>query len=276
MSALRIILNSLMPSWFKRLVLPIRKNQLYFEEFSGNWAEALYECDGYDDPAILEKVATAVRQVLDGHAKFERDSVVFYKSETNWPVLGSLVSVLSNKQEPQIVLDFGGSLGSFFLQHRYFLEKVNSLRWIVVEQPHFVNTGKRLFPRGEIEFMTLEELFARKEKIDVILASSVFSYLEEPETILRTLADLKSNFLITDRNPVADIRSHLLTIQKSSATVMEQNYPSWIFSESQLNQTLETDWNILADWNCPEGTTLTRKKGIQVTWRGGMYERISV
>ena len=276
MSTLRIILTSLIPSWMKRLALPIRENQLYFEEFSGNWAEALTQCEGYGDPAILEKVASAVREVLDGHARFERDSVVFYKSEINWPVLGSLLSVLGIHQETKIVLDFGGSLGSFFLQHRHFVEKVNSLRWIVVEQPHFVTTGRQLFPKGDIEFMTLEEILAKKEKIDVTLASSVFPYLEEPEIIFQTLADLNSNFLIMDRNPVADIRDHLLTIQKGSTTVMKQNYPSWIFSETQLNKMLKTGWNILADWNCLEGTTLTRKKGIQVTWRGGMYERISV
>ncbi len=43
-----------------------------------SWEAAEKDCDGYDSAAITARVVTATRQVRDGKAALERDSVLFF------------------------------------------------------------------------------------------------------------------------------------------------------------------------------------------------------
>src|SRR5215212_9351800 len=93
------------------------------------WEDARRHATGYDDPVILEKVASAALKVKCGDAAFERDSVLFESVQYSWPVLAGLLWVASSSGNKLNVLDFGGSLGTSYFQNRAFLEHISDLRW---------------------------------------------------------------------------------------------------------------------------------------------------
>ena len=141
-----------------RSLLPSRLSELCRRRggravFSGNfpdWQAAAAAASGYDDAAILERVAAATREVVAGRAVFERDSRLFREPEPNYPLIAALA--LSADGDGLRVLDFGGALGSAYFQNRSWLRELGALEWTVVEQPHFVACGQREFTTGELRF----------------------------------------------------------------------------------------------------------------------------
>ena len=107
-----------------------------------DWAAASRASRGYDAPEILERVARAARAARDGRAAYERDGVEFAEPACNWPVLACLFGAAARAGGRLSVVDFGGSLGSLYFQHRSLLRGLASLRWSVVEQPAFVTLGR--------------------------------------------------------------------------------------------------------------------------------------
>jgi putative methyltransferase (TIGR04325 family) len=73
------------------------------------------------------------------------------------------------------VLDFGGSLGSTYFQNRKFLNFIGDLSWNIVEQPHFVKTGRLYFQNEILHFYYDVEECVKKENPNVLILSSVFT-----------------------------------------------------------------------------------------------------
>ena len=77
-------------------------------EFTGDfktWSEAELLAEGYDSQEIFDKVTNAALQVRDGKAEYERDSVLFYKRNYNYPLL-TWLSIASHDNRLS-VLDWG-------------------------------------------------------------------------------------------------------------------------------------------------------------------------
>src|SRR5690242_10882804 len=132
-------------SWIKLLAPPILasfvKKMGWGASFVGNystWSEARDASSGYDSPSILEHVTSAMLKVVKGKAAYERDSVTFDRVSYPYPLLAALLRVASISNGFLSVLDFGGSLGSSYMQCRDFLACIENLRWSVVEQNAFV------------------------------------------------------------------------------------------------------------------------------------------
>ncbi len=84
-----------------------------------SWEHAEKKCTGYDSEIIFNKVKDAARQVKNGDAAFERDSVLFHEPDYSKTLAKAIKLILSAKNAKKInVLDFGGSLGSTYFQNR--------------------------------------------------------------------------------------------------------------------------------------------------------------
>jgi putative methyltransferase (TIGR04325 family) len=110
-----------------------------------SWKEAENKSIGYGDPPILEKVKTSLLKVKNGEAVYERDSVIFDTIEYSWELLSILMWVAAQNNGNLNIIDFGGSLGSSYYQNKYFLDKLPSVGWNIVEQTNFTEEGKTLF-----------------------------------------------------------------------------------------------------------------------------------
>jgi len=202
--------------------------------FSGNypsWAEARRLSRGYDEPSILEKVRHATLHVIAGRAACERDSLALPKIEYFPPLLECLLLIAAESGNRLCLLDFGGSLGSSYWQHRGFLTHLERVRWCVVEQPHFVAVG-----RAEIanECLCFHETIAaclEAEQPDAALLSGVLQCLEDPYGLLGSLLDRRLPFVVLDRTQffVSDLNERI-TIETVHPAIYEGSYPSWFFN----------------------------------------------
>lgn len=107
-----------------------------------DWKTASEKCSGYDSAIILEKVKESTLKVKEGIAPYERDSVIFSEIQYSYPLLSGLVWIAGENKGKLNVLDFGGSLGSSYYQNKLFLDTLTEVKWCIVEQPGFVETGK--------------------------------------------------------------------------------------------------------------------------------------
>ena len=266
MADLRKIVKAFLPPVLLEL---IRKPSPY--GFFGNyrtWSEALADATGYDAPIILERVRLAARKVKSGEVAFERDGMVFKKPQYTWPVLAFLLWVASRNQQRLSILDFGGSLGSSYFQHRHFLEHLVSLRWNIVEQPQFVGVGKQEFEDGRLKFYNDLEQCVSEQKPQIILLSSVLPYLEKPYELLERLSRLPIPYAILDRTPFLFTDGQdRLTVQKVKPEIYPASYPAWFFSRSKFLDFVVERYNILAEFDCPD------RANIPASYKGLILEK---
>lgn len=226
-----------------RFVCPGGLLRLYGElTFGGNrylgnydsFAAARHACSGYDSELIIQKVTDATREVLAGHAVFERDSVLFYQEEYNWPLVAALLSIAAERQNRLTVLDFGGSLGSTFWQNRKLLSHLHEINWCIIEQPKFVAAGKQLLPGGPIQFYPSLAEFYQTRSADVVLFSSVLQYLEQPYEIIAQAVRQQPPHIILDRLAVIDGDHDRLSRQIVDRSIYPGSYPAWFFVEKNI------------------------------------------
>ena len=244
------------------------KDLTQFDDIGGSWGAAQAQSSGYDANEILVKVQASTEAVLRGEAAFERDGVAFGSSEYRWPVLTGLLEVAAREGELK-VLDFGGSLGSLYWQHRKFFTGMK-VSWGVVEQPSFVTAGKEL-DQNSVDFFPSITDYLKSETPNVVLLSSVLQYLTNPEQILQELLSTPANTIILDRTPMSAAVSNIPCLQAVPQHIYAGSYPAWVFSKDWL-QTQLAGWEILAEFDGiePEGRT---KKGIHFAWDGLIARR---
>ncbi|MDL2267237.1 methyltransferase, TIGR04325 family [Desulfovibrio sp. OttesenSCG-928-G15] len=169
-----------------------------------DWQSACAASGGYDSEAIFQRVRLAARMVRDGSAVWERDSVPFYHEEYTLPLLAALMKQAACNKGRLSVLDFGGALGSTYMQNRAWLDCLDHLEWHVVEQPHFVACGKEEFTFGPLRFWpTMAECF-QNGAIDVVLLSGVLQYLDEPYALLEEVCSFAPSLIVIERTPFAE------------------------------------------------------------------------
>jgi putative methyltransferase (TIGR04325 family) len=203
-----------------------------------SWADATRSTAGYADDAILARVIAATQRVLDGSADYEQDGTAKHGLAPPSHALASLLSAAAAEGGALRVVDFGGGLASHYLRWLPLLGDVPNLHWCVVEQPHFVEAGRRLFAGVPQVSFTSELDEARAIDPNAALASSVLQYLESPLDMLHSLASLEARVLVIDRTPFSvDGRMHILA-QRVPATLGRASYPLWMLSPEAVRDVL--------------------------------------
>ena len=196
-------------------------------KYSGDytsWAEATSKTSGYDNNRILEQTQKATLKVLAGEAAYERDGVVFHTPAYDWPLLTSLLWIANRENKKLQVLDFGGSLGNSYLQHKIMLADTD-LHWSIVEQAHFVEAGLRLFNDDRVGFFpSIQHCFETKPQQTIVLGS-VLQYLEMPHQLLTEFDKSDARYLIINRTPFSDLSEDKILIQQVPASINAASYP---------------------------------------------------
>ena len=239
-----------------------------FDDTFQSWDGAAIQSSGYEAGEILTRVQASTAAVLSGDAAFERDGVIFTAPEYRWPVLAGLLEVAAREGELR-VLDFGGSLGSLYWQHREFLSGVK-VSWSVIEQPAFVAAGKGL-NQDLVNFFPSVTEFLESSSPNVILLSSVLQYLPNAEQILQELLSTPANYLILDRTPMSDSDTNIAALQVVPKHIYSGSYPAWIFSRAWLRDQL-AGWEIVSEFAGIEPAGIT-KNGVHFSWDGLIARR---
>lgn len=228
------------------------------------WDEALKKSTGYDEGSILQKIKTSILKVKNGEAQYERDSVAFDTFEYSEAFLEALKSTVKNNSLS--IVDFGGSLGSQYFQYKRFFEGVD-INWMVVEQKHFVECGKKEIANSELQFFnTIEEALKHKAANTIVL-SSVLPYLKEPFAMIEKVKSYNFDYLIIDRNPFMDTENDMLTVQVVPESIYNASYPAWFFNEKKFLKAFEDKYTVKNEFSSPfSAPTIVNDK--QAVWKG--------
>lgn len=224
-------------------------------QYFSNWELAEKQCDGYANSAILDSVVKASKAVSKGDALYERDGVTFRHFAENEHLVAALKHLVATEGRFQ-VLDFGGSLGSIYRQHRWFLSEFTNFIWCVVEQNHFAETGKRMFENNKLKFETSISTAFNQYKPNIAVISNALHRCEHPYEVIEDLANKDIPYLFIDRLPVIEATENRIIRSVFPAKSCKASYPSWLFSESELKKTLLKNYHIRQEFNASDKNDL--------------------
>jgi len=278
---LRALARALLPRPLRRWLT--RHQRLRFTGPYPDWAAARAASSGYDAPEILQRIATAAREVAAGRAAYERDTVLFTEPHADPFLLGAIQRVApSGTTVPLRVLDFGGSLGSTFLQMRPWLAPGRALRWDIVEQPAVAELGRREYQTAELRFHASLDAALDPDPAapDVVLLSSVLSYVEHPWPILQRLAALPAAAWIVTRTCFSDTPDDRVVVQHVPASIYRASYPAWVFAGEKFRRFwTERDcslaWHSTVEGGASAGPLHFAFKNVVILPRGAAQETAS-
>lgn len=252
------VLKSLMPPVLWNIARRLRPGPASRPRFVGpmnSWQEAVAASDGWDAPEITAKTLDAARQVRDGHAAFERDAVTSQRIKYSPLILAALCLALSRKSGPLHIIDFGGSLGSHYFQHRKVLRDLiaqDELRWSVVEQAALVQLGREEFETPALKFFhSSQEAAARcAGAVDLFMFTGSLQYLSEPFSELAGVAASGVSILAVDRTSISPGIVHEIHVQQPDANKFySATYPTWTFArEPFIEQLSALGFTLIAEF----------------------------
>ncbi len=266
-------LKDFIPPVLIRFVRPRMRRHGWHGNFA-SWDEAKKASSGYDDIMILEKVSQAVLKVKRGEAAYERDSILFDSVDYSWPLVAGLLWIGSRSNNRLSVLDFGGSLGSSYFQNMKFLSHLDRLRWSIVEQKHFVDRGKQMFEDECLRFYHDISTCATQEHPNILLCSSVLSYLEKPFEFLNLVAGLDIPFIIVDQTLFLNgDGGDRLTVQRVPPSIYTASYPCWIFNKKKFLKVLTEKFSLVEEFDAHMGTTVDLGDAV-ASFKGFIFQSV--
>jgi putative methyltransferase (TIGR04325 family) len=257
--------------WLPPVMLALLKRTLGSVHYGGDYASfaaAMAECKGFDSHEILERVTRAALAVKNGEAAYERDSVTFDKQAYVWHVLACLLRTAARHGGELSVLDFGGSLGSSYFQHRVWFEDLPRFRWTIVEQPSFVAVGRQHFEDETLRFFGDLPSALAAERPNVLLVSAVLQYLEDPYARLAELTQAGFDALVFDRVGFTLEGRDRLTVQRVGERIYPASYPCWFFDHTRFLAAFEGRYRLVNRFEPVD------RANIPARYEGFLFERI--
>jgi putative methyltransferase (TIGR04325 family) len=257
-------------NWLPPVAVTALKRALGSVSWSGDYpsfAHAMAECEGYDAQVILDRVTEAALAVKEGRAAYERDSVPYQQKTYVWHVLAGLLWTAAKRDGRLSVLDFGGSLGSTYYQHKSWLEDLRHFKWSIVEQPSFVDVGQEKFEDGTLRFFHDVPSALAAERANTLLVSSVFQYLEEPYAKLEELLDCDFDVVIIDRTGFTLDGRDRLTVQRVGERIYPASYPCWFFDRARFLRIITERYRLVNEFPAID------RANLPVRYEAFMFER---
>ena len=218
------------------------------------WKEAKENSIGYQANNILEKVKESLLKVKNDDKLFELDTVLYrmFDYPYNWQLLSIFLYISQLNNNQLNVLDFGGSLGSSYFQHRMMLSNLSKFNYTIVEQPHFVDTGKKIFEDKYLKFENNIESCLKKTKPHCILLSGVIQCIEEPVELINKILSYNFEFIIVDRTPFFIDKPERITIQKVPPRYHEATLPYRIYNKEKFVDHFHKKYSIFLETSAVE------------------------
>lgn len=243
---IRKIIKNLIPPLFPNLYYYWRNKKYGWHGNYKSWEKALESTSSYSSDEIFETVTSSARKVHNGEYPYERDGIVFNQIQYSWPLLSGLLLSSSINKDLK-VLDFGGGLASTFYQNQFFLKRLQSYTWSVVEQDRFATIGRQEFNREFLSFYNDIDECLRVEEPNTLVLSSVLQYLEKPFDILDQLLSSSFSIIIIDRTPITQTAADQIKVQTVPPEIYQASYPCWFFSEKKLYSYLQRKGYLLIE-----------------------------
>ena len=258
----------------ERIAKAFRGTNIYYTGEYPSWSSAMQDALGYDSPLILEKAISATKKVVSGAAKFERDTVVYDHREVTHRLFCWLIYASSRLDNSLRVMDFGGALGSAYIQHREFLQHLKELRWGVVEQENFVSAGITEFQTEELRYFYTPEECAEAINPNFLLLSGVLQCIENPFTVLNALLARGIPYILIDRTMTRrSVGPDVVAVQHVPAWIYDASYPVWFLDAAALEQCFEKYGYDIVDTFDPHPGSSFGVAGIDAGYSGWFLQK---
>jgi putative methyltransferase (TIGR04325 family) len=218
----------------------------WFEGNYATWAEAQAASGGYDDEAIVDRVAAATRAVRAGEAAYERDGVGFAEPAPERELLAALGTAAGDG--PLRVLDFGGALGTTYWRHRRELAEFSDLTWDIVEQPAFVARGAGMADGTPLRFFPSVAAAEAAGRHDVLLVSTALQYLADPAAELAAWLQRGFPWLLFNNLPLHTGAPDRIAVQRVPPSIYRASYPVWFFNREQFLARFESRYELVTEF----------------------------
>lgn len=209
-----------------------------------SWDSAKDECNGYEDVAIIDKVISSTKSVLNGNAVWERDGYLFYEKKYTYKICAAILRcAVQNDNQGVRVLDIGGALGSTYFQNREYWTDVKDLEYIIVEQEAFANYGHTHLENSELKFIGSVEDYQNSGKYDIVLMSASLQYISNYKEMISRVLKLKPRYIILDRILVGD-RTRICK-ETVPEEIYKSSYPVIIFSEEEIMGLFSSEYEVI-------------------------------
>jgi putative methyltransferase (TIGR04325 family) len=269
--ALRALVPQVIRNFARRLRPGASQQDIRYVGNYSSWSEAAAAARGYADPSILANSIEASRLVKTHQAAFERDGIAFASMEYHFPLAWALARVAAWRGRLN-VLDIGGALGSTYHQNRHLLPKHLQISWSIVEQPAYVEAGRREFSNDEVTFHASAQEALGARTYDLLLLSGVLQYVAEPDNLLDSLLGHDFPAIILDRIPLIESPARRLTVQSLPLSLYRASYPAWFFSEIELLSRFDREYDLVASWS---GFDRFKPDGARAEAKGFLFEKIA-
>jgi putative methyltransferase (TIGR04325 family) len=226
-------LKLILPSFIIKIIQQFFKRDIKFVGNYKDWSGAVHNSLGYSSKIIFLKSKESFLKVLNGEAKYERDSVLFYSDSINYPLMTILSKIQNKKKSCLNILDFGGSFGSTYFQNKKILNNKKKFQWSIIEQSKIVNFCLKKKLNSNLKFYNSIKDYSRNNVVDLVLVSSVLQYIETPFILLDQLIALKADYLLVLKTPVHQ-KSDQIKVQRVPDYIYKASYPIRIFNKSRL------------------------------------------
>jgi len=262
-------LKKILPNSILSAIKKITRHGIRVDGPYNTWSEAVQHSVGYDSQIILSKVLSATLRVKQDLVAYERDSVTFNQPLYDWNLINFLLDVKNRCNGKLTVLDFGGSLGSIFFQHKFIFDSLDKFSWNIVEQKHFVETGKKYISKDIKNLYFYESIFEcfRNCEPNCLLISSTLQYIPEYKKIMNEIDNSQINFIYIDRTPFVGRLNDLLVVQTVPASIYKASYPMRIFSRNLFDAYMERLWQAKGQGQALDGSFKLQGAEVAYEWR---------
>jgi putative methyltransferase (TIGR04325 family) len=226
-----------------------------------SYTSALAVATGYDSPLIAQKVETAILDVLEGRAVYERDGTTF-SSMPDLPIHRALMPFLSTSTT---IADFGGGLGGLYINAPQLFPP--GCRQLVIEQASMVAAGRRIASHHGLVIEFLDAETQNVPAVDILVFSGVLPYLADPWGQIAAILNASTpKVVILDRTAICSGPSRWNLQTNPGYYSRTITYPIQILNRKQLINSfpgyrLMKQWHNGFDAQHPEhiGMLLVRK-----------------
>lgn len=236
-----------------------------------NWEDATKISDGYINEEFFEKSFQSVSKVLHEGRGFERDSYFFADEVFNYPFVSALLLTRQKSGKALHIIDFGGGLGSTYLQHRSILTEDIVAKWTVVETPPLVDRAKQLPFDNRIDFRTDLLFHPEHSENTCVVFSSVLQYVPDFEEILSQCIRTFSYILI-DRTCFKTNGSQI-TVQKVPDSIYKATYPCRIFDETEFKLNFFQNFDQILRFRSYCDDPFRHSDGFNIYWFGFLFHK---
>ena len=260
--------------YLKYIISFFKKSDKTWHGIYKNWDDAAIISTTYENKIILQKCSTALLQVKNGNAKYERDSIIFDKISYSWPVISILFkSSLENNSHLNLI-DFGGSLGSLYYSYKSIFENLSKITWSIVEQEKFVKEGEKLFSNNELHFYDKidDVIFDHNPKI--ILLSSVIQYIKDPYSLIKYIVKKNFDYIIFDNTSFIDHKNDIITLQTVPKEIYNASYPMWLFNMNTFLENFVDKYEVIDVFSNTINNERLLNKKYRIYWKGIILKKL--